>query len=277
MDDSQKPAVQQMAAAITGLLQQLPQLAVLELPGFPVSDAATQQLGGMQGLQEVSLEHVDHMPMCKLQHLPSSVTQVHLQGNSCQTEAFARPSMPPQLQQLAGLLRLELRSCAVPPTVLGAFTRLQVLKLASCTLLPAPDDVDDEEVVFETEGTAALLDVLAGMTCLQDLELSLPGLDTVSTAPQRFSALTASTQLTRLAVDPFSSTPLAKGAARHMFPAGRQLPQLHELTIMPDDAGSDWPLTQWCIDSADIHSIASCCIGLQTLDLGHSVRPGAEV
>jgi hypothetical protein len=277
MDDSQKPAVQQMVAAITGLLQQLPRLAVLELPGIPVSDAAMQQLGCMQGLQEVSLEHVDHMPMCKLQHLPSSVTQLHLLGNSLQTEAFARPSMPPQLQQLAGLLRLELRSCAVPPTVLGAFTRLQVLKLASCTLLPAPDDVDDEEVVFETEGTAALLDVLAGMTCLQDLCLALPGVDTVSTAPQRFTALTASTQLTRLEISPLNCTPLARGAAQYMFPAGRQLPLLQELTIMPEGAESGWPLTERCIDGADIHSIATCCAGLRVLDLGQSVRPGAVV
>jgi hypothetical protein len=273
MDDSQKPAVQQMAAAIAGLLQQLPRLAVLELPGWPMSDAAMQQLGGMQGLQEVSLEHVDHMPMCKLQHLPSSVTQLHLRGNIFQIEAFNSPSMPPQLQQLAGLLRLELHFCAVPPTVLGAFTRLQALKLQACTLLPAPEDNSD----FETEGTAALLDALAGMTCLQDLELALPGLDTVSTAPQRFATLTASTQLTRLEISPLDCIPLAKGAAQYMFPAGRQLPLLQELTIMPEGADSDWPLTQWCIDGADIHSIATCCAGLRVLDLGQSVRPGAVV
>lgn len=51
---------QQLAAAITVLLQQLPRLEVLELPGFPMSDAALQhaaQVGCMQGLQAVSFDH----------------------------------------------------------------------------------------------------------------------------------------------------------------------------------------------------------------------------
>jgi hypothetical protein len=91
-------------------------------------------------------------------------------------EDYRKPSMPPQLQQLSGMLRLELCCCAVPPTMLGAFTRLQALKLQGCTLLPAPADDDD----LETEGTAALLDALAGMTRLQDLVLALQGLDTTT-------------------------------------------------------------------------------------------------
>jgi hypothetical protein len=225
--DGKEATVQQLAEAITGLVQQLPRLAVLELPGIPMPDAAMQQLGCMAGLQQVSLEHVDHMPVCGLQHLPSSVTQLHFRGNLFETEVFKAPSMPPQLQQLAELLRLELHFCAVPQTVLGVFTRLQALKLQYCLLLPAPvvdvdsdDDVNsDDEEVYEPEGTAALLDALAGMTCLQDLGLVLQGVDTVSTAPQLFAALTASTQLTRLAISPQDCIPLAKGAAQYMFPA----------------------------------------------------------
>jgi hypothetical protein len=57
-------ATQQLAAAIPGLLQQLPRLAVLELPGFPISDAAVQQLGCMQGLQELWLEKVCSAMIC---------------------------------------------------------------------------------------------------------------------------------------------------------------------------------------------------------------------
>jgi hypothetical protein len=75
-----KAGVQQVAAAMPRLLQQLPRLAVLELPGIPMSDAAMQQLGCMQGLQQVSLEQVNHMPMYELQHLPSSITQLQFRG-----------------------------------------------------------------------------------------------------------------------------------------------------------------------------------------------------
>jgi hypothetical protein len=276
------PAVQQLAAAIAGLLQQLPRLAVLELPGMPISDAAMQQLGSMQGLQEVVIGRVVHMPMCKLQHLPSSITQLHFNSSKGGRHS-GEPSLLPELQQLSGLLWLELRNCAVPPTVLGAFTRLQGLKLFCCTLQPAPAPVvaapaqviDDDERVYETEGTAALLDALSNMTCLQDLTLSLDGLDTVSTAPQRFAALTASTQLTRLAVSPSDCIPLATGAAQYMFPAGRQLPLLEELIIAPSIAypGSD----RWCLDGADIRSIATCCTGLRKLNISYDLPPGAEI
>ena len=273
---NKEPAVQQLAAAITGLLQQLPRLAVLELPGMPMSEVAMQQLGCMQGLQEVFLEHVDHMPLCDLQHLPSSITQLHFRGNTFQTGP-STSSIPPQLQQLAGLLRLELYGCAVLPNVLGAFTCLQALKLFCCRLLPAPAELDDDDERFgyETEGTAALLGALAGMTCLQDLELALDGLDTVSTAPQRFAALTASTQLTRLAIYPMDCIPLAKGAAQHMFPAGRQLPLLQELAIAQEVTGSG--SARWCLDGTDINGIATCCTGLRELNIAHCVESGVSV
>jgi hypothetical protein len=278
--NSQKFTQEQLAAAITSLLQQLPRLVVLELPGMPISAAAMQQLGSMQGLQEVSLEDVDLMPACALQHLPSSITKLLFRGNKFETQYFSTPSMPPELQQLTGLLRLELYYCAVAETVLGAFTCLQALKLQDCLLLPVVDDSsedgsDHDENVHGQPGTAALLDALAGMTCLQDVELRLRVLDTVSTAPQRFAALTASTQLTRLAIMPRDCIPLAKGAVRYMFPAGRQFPLLQELTISPEVTDSDWAAAdEWCVGSADIKGIAACCTALKQLNIAHIVRPG---
>jgi hypothetical protein len=278
---NKEPAIQQLAAAIAVLLQQLPRLAVLELPRMPMSAAAMQRLGAMQGLQEVRLGRVVHMPMCELQHLPSSITQLLFDSESKGGRHSDEPSLLPELQQLTGLLRLELCDCAVPPTVLGAFTRLQGLRLFCCTLQPAPvaavpaQVIVDDDIVYETEGTAALLDALSKMTCLQDLDLTLEGLDTVSTAPQRFAALTASTQLVRLAVSPLNCVPLATGAAQHMFPAGRQLPLLQELTIASSVGYTGWD--RWCLDDADIHSIAACCTGLRELNLGHNMPPGAEV
>jgi hypothetical protein len=271
-----KPAMQQLAADLPSLLQQLPRLAVLELPGMPMSAAAMQQLGGMQGLHELVLTRAEHMPPCKLQHLPSSITQLQFAGDIyiIGPESGNDPSLPPQLPQLAGLLKLQLQECTFTPTALGAFTRLQELKLRDCTLLPFGADGSE----FDTEGTAALLDALAQMTCLQDLELALEGLDTVSTAPQRFAALTASTHLTRLVLEPDDCIPLAKGAVQYMFPTGRQLPLLQHITIRPhvEDA-QDWDLTEWCIDSADISRIASCCSGLGWLDIARTVKPGAGV
>jgi hypothetical protein len=271
---SKKAAVQQLAVVIPGVLQKLRQLAVLELPGIPMSDAAVQQLCGMQGLQQVLLEHVDHMFPSDLQPLPSNITRLFLRGIRGGTGIpDSHPSLPPQLPQLAGLLQLVLGTCNIPPTVLSAFTHLQVLKLLHCTLLPVPPDSE-----YHTAGTAALLDALAQMTRLQDLHLSLQELDTISTAPQRFAALTASTHLTQLVLKPDEVKPLAQGAVQHMFPAGRLLPLLQHLTISPTaDQPHDWEEEEWCIDGADISRIASCCPGLRRLNIFLSVRPGGVV
>jgi hypothetical protein len=206
--------VQQLAAAFTGLLQQLPRLAVLELPGIPISAAAMQQLGSMQGLLEVSLEHADYMPACELQQLPSSITQLHFNGNLY--GVGTGPQLPPQLQQLTGLLKLKLLYGVFQPAVLGPLTSLQALQLQYCRL-PLYGDFE----AFDTEGTAALLDALSKLTRLQELGLSMKGLDTVSTAPQRFAALTASTQLTLLVLNPDDKMPLPKGAA-HVYVSCRQ-------------------------------------------------------
>jgi hypothetical protein len=267
-----KTKMQPVAAAITGLLQQLPRLAVLELHGMPMSAAAMQQLGGMQGLQEVSLQQTGYMPACDLQQLPSSITQLQFHGNLYGHSVG--PASLPKLQQLTGLLQLTVQCCVIQPAALGFLTRLQELSLLSCRL-PLLED-DDEDI--DTAGTAALLDALSKLTCLQELSLSLEGLDTVSTAPQRFAALTASTHLKQLVLNPTDLTPLSRGAAQYMFPAGKQLPSLQVLTISPiaeclTDLGTE---DEWCLEGADICNIAACCTGLQELDMAHSVRPGVD-
>lgn len=237
----------------------------------------------MRGLQEVRLGRVVHMPVCELQHLPSTITQLHYSGSKHKRHSN-KQSLLPELQHLTGLLRLELHCCAVPPAVLSVFTRLDALKLHRCNLLPVPAQAHGpapgpvivaDRHIYETEGTAALLDALSKMTRLQDLSLCLEGLDTVRTAPQRFAALTASTQLKRLAVSPLGRVPLATGAAQYMFPAARRLPVLEELTIAP--LLGNPTSHQWCLDGADIHSIATCCSGLRKLNISHNLPPGAEV
>lgn len=115
-----KPAAQQVAAAMPGLLQQLPLLSVLELPGLPVTGAAAQQLSAMRGLQHLVLEGVMHVPVGKLRHLPSSITCLKLQGQ------YDATCLPPDLPQLPGLLHLEASYCGVHPGALASCTQLQV-------------------------------------------------------------------------------------------------------------------------------------------------------
>lgn len=258
--------VQQVAAAIPRLLQQLPLLSVLNLPNIPFTDAAVQQAAAMQGLQQIAIQHVQEVPVCDIRHLPSSITELELHGNMFHDES---PSLPPELQQLSKLLRLRLTWCAVPPAVLGSVPQLRMLRLQDCTLLP--NRVRD---TIQTEGTAALLEALPKLTCLEDLQLDLQGLDSISIGPQHFSALTASSHLTQLRLVPEKRMPVPNGAVQHMFPAGRQMPVLQELRISPRfRAGSD----EWCIDSGDIRRISSCCPRLQGLEIMGSVRPGADL
>jgi hypothetical protein len=256
-------AVQQLAAAAPAMLQRLPRLVVLELPGTPLSDEALQQLASMQGLRQVTLSREQHAAACDLQLLPSSITQL-----CCKTsgDGEEKASLPPQLQQFTGLLNLQLGYCLLPPTLLGSVTQLQALRLEFCTLLPL--DLEDE---IETEGTAALLDTLPKLKHLQHLDLQDIALDTTGTSPQRFTALTASSHLTRLVVESYHA-PLPEGAVQHMFPAHHQQLQLRWLSISTELSYTN----EWCIDSAALSSIISCCPALQHLDVTCTVQPGSD-
>ena len=66
---------------------------------MPMSAAAMQQLGGMHALQQVLLEQGNHMPMCQLQHLPSSITQLEFRGKTY-GDGVPPYSLPDELLQL---------------------------------------------------------------------------------------------------------------------------------------------------------------------------------
>jgi hypothetical protein len=271
-DSRNTPATQAVAAVMPGLLQQLPRLSFLEIPGFPLTDAAMQQMGKMQDLQDVHMLHGSRILIAVLSLLPSSVAKLQLQGGIF-SDAAATPNLPPQLQQLTALLHLQLCNCEFPPGVLGSVMQLQHLRLAHCNLLPAA--VLDELDELEAEGTAALLNVLPRLARLQHLELELQQLGTVSIAPERFSALTASTHLTNLVVHPAHVTPLPLNAVKHMFPAGRHMPLLHTLHISPELELHDEELS--CMDSDDLASICRSCPALHQLDISGAVQPGADL
>jgi hypothetical protein len=263
-------AVQQVAQAFESMLAQLPRLSVLEVPGLPVSKAAAQAMGRLQGLQQLGYAHLTHMPLLDLQLLPSSITQLSLDGNSVK-HFDDSTTLPQQLpQQLTGLLRLELEWCRVPATVFGSITQLQALHLNSCRVLPL--SLGGE---FDHEGLPALLDALPKLTCLQDFELYRISPDEAIINLQRFSALTASSHLTRLVLGREQDQPLPEAAAlQHMFPAGRPALQLRELSITPGGPG---PFDEWCIDTAGLRAIARSCPALQRLDIAEAVEPDTDL
>lgn len=259
-------AVQEMAEVMPRLLQQLPRLTVLDIPGLPIPDAAGCELGAMLGLRHVSLTQARHMPTFDLQLLPSSVTELRVHGNAVHTN---NPSLPLQMAQLTALLHLSLDSCAVPSVVLGSIPQLQKLTMEDCLLLTGNHDDDFGD--FDAAGTETLLDVLPKPTALQALELKLDSLDTSGdVAPQRFSALTASSCLTELVISPPGCASLPRGAAQHMFPAGRQMPLLQHLSISPHVEDDTLDEDDCCIDTADLSSILACCSGLQWLEIERS-------
>lgn len=91
---------------------------------------------------------------------------------------------------------------------------------------------------------------------------------------QLLSALTASTQLTRLAVWetdqglPGIPMPLPKGALQAMFPPPKQWPFLQTLHIAVLEAdGHPFEADNWCVDAADIGCLAKCLPALSSLSL----------
>jgi hypothetical protein len=277
-----KDAVQQVADAIASFLQRMPHLSVLELPGFPFTDAAVQQTAVLHELQDISLTQAACVPAFDLQQLPSSITRLQL----CDDSPYDSPGLPRDLLQLSGLLHLDLRSCTVPATLLASVTQLQELLLEDCRLLPE-DRLDDSGA----GGTIAFLDVLTQLTCLQNLTLYQQPLETDIVAPQHFSALTASSQLSRLYVLQPDEMPLPRGAVQHMFPPGRQMPFLQHITISPgrDIAPGDAPPDDdpyggppppppedWCMDADDMGRVFSACKALQDLDITSSSDPKAS-
>jgi hypothetical protein len=220
--------------------------------------------------------------------LPSSITQLHYNDNAHEEihHYDMKARVPRELPQLTGLLHLALSTVAIPSTVLRGFSRLQKLHLDRCTLLPTDSegagglgDIGGFAQV-DSKGTAALLDALQQLTCLQHLQLNLDRLDTGTTPPHVFAALTASSHLTGLFLEPKTRIPLPKGAIQHMFGAGKQLPLLRQLAIANHDDSSyfnGWPDDQWTIDGQDLYVIASACPALQLLDITLSVKPDAEL
>jgi hypothetical protein len=242
------------------LLEQLPELEVLSLD-FPPSNEALMVTSTMQRLQQVTLKDTKRVPYGNLRQLPSSITELQLLG---WTRSMS--NLPPELPQLSGLQQLKVHSCTVPPSVLGSITQLQGLHLECCALDNQPGH----------NSTAALLEVLPKLTCLQDLHLDLQGFDCGSIAAQHFSALTARSHMTHLALTADQQMPVPEGAVQHMFPRGSQMPFLQHLRVSPESS-IPFSLTGSCMDSTDLGHIITCCPGLRCMDIRSSIEPNADV
>jgi hypothetical protein len=117
-----------------------------------------------------------------------------------------------------------------------------------------------------------LLSLLRQMTQLQHLQVSKMQLDELTDLKQ-LSALTASPQLTSLAVLARFYTPIPLHGLEHMLPQGRQLTQLRVLRLQGSEANSH----DQCLDSYDIQRIAEACPGLTELTLKGVVNWGANL
>jgi hypothetical protein len=106
-------------------------------------------------------------------------------------------------------------------------------------------------------GTSQLLLLLSRLTALRELKLFELYGDWPQQQLAQFSALTASSNLQELWI---RDCDMPGAAWVHMFPAGRQLPKLHTVTMDWDD---DNPPAAF--DSTAIARLASCCLAVKGL------------
>jgi hypothetical protein len=225
------------------------------------SAVAVEAISSLTALQQLELA-VDLCP--GLPQLPASLQQLHIHS-----QPDCHLGCPPNSTlQLTNLRQLELRGVrGVDPAAINGMSQLQHLV------------IDLPEVDYIT----ALLPVLASCTQLQHLDLNysdpvpagLGGFDgaeeeAASEEPElderACAALTASTQLTHLAVRGY----LPADAGRHMFPEGRQLPQLHTLCM-------DYDGSPECVfdERESFPRFISACPALRSMRLARIVSQGA--
>ena len=140
--------------------------------------------------------------------------------------------------QLSGVVEVE-------PGVLTGKTKLQHLQLVECVLLGR-------------DGEAQLLSRLQPLQQLTHLSLR-ETLRSGDSSPASYSALTASSKLEDLDI---SWCKLPDGVWQHVFPAGRQLPQLRWLNLEIPETQSNWPA-----EAPGNSSLVSCCPSLQDLNI----------
>lgn len=270
------------AEAMAMLLANLPNLSMLHVTTLDStnSDAGLRQISSMQHLQQLSVCDCDRAPGV-FGLMPSSLTAVHLQGPAKFTTAAA--------DQLSELLDLQLGSVTVDPSLLNSFPALQQLVLREVQYQPAA--LRSNARLTEQQHAQSMHQLLAAvgqMASLQHLELdNMPSLHDFclpSSDSGRFTALTASSQLSYLHAAAKKRQVLPAQAQQYMLPAGACMQRLHALKLI--GAGSVRP-SRWdtsphadiqgaaCVDAADINRIAECCPALRELCLHNALHDAA--
>jgi hypothetical protein len=240
-------------AALMQALPQLQALASLEPDSELSSPVVLKHVKVMQQLQNLSSTKSD-----KFSSLPQSLTRLQLKAY-CGPDRWQRPTQlsprtAPRICQLATLQVLELQNIfPLDSAVLASISILQQLSL--------------ESVRFQ-EGESPPLLVFSKLTALKSLSIKLAcnWLGLPSNAPQaalcvvasltdaEAAALTASSQLTALHLGGLANK-LRPQLYSSMFPAGRQLPNLLELSVSTDLLSN----------TAVLQHVASSCTSLTSL------------
>jgi hypothetical protein len=152
----------------------------------------------------------------------------------------------PGIEHLTALHYLEAVSCDLEPSCLLPLTT----NLTSLHL----DGVELEPFDAQPEAVLQLLQVVARLPALRMLVLECIEAQCPQQQLSAYSALTASSNLQQLRL---RNCDLPTAARVHVFPAGRQLPQLTSFWAWP---GS--------LDSAAIARLVSCCPAVEGLCVG---------
>jgi hypothetical protein len=250
--------VKKLSTALEQVLQRLSCLQRLSLHSMNLGAAALAPLSSSSSLVYASL-HLARLRSAAV-HLPASLTELNCRGWG------SRAMLPAQLPQLSGLQRVNLRDGHFYPSVLGSMHHLQQLHIEGC-LLP-----DEQPAAAARAPVMALLDALGCLRKLTSLCIHCINLDCSGVPAQAFSALTVASGLQHLTFDMHDyDAPL--GAVQHMFPAGKQLPQLNTLGF---ESLSDAEPGEGYMTAADVRSIAAACPALERLGLDNALLRHAE-
>jgi hypothetical protein len=171
--------------------------------------------------------------------------------------------LPDSASRLVNLRELKL-SAELSPVALASMTLLTELVLFDCNSAASVLGND----------TTDCLAALRGMSQLQVLQVSDSfGALLQAAEPHACAALTASSQLTYLEISAELGQLLPATALQHMFPAGKQLPQLQRLLFHCANRERD----EGCITTAELSSLVRACPGLECLSLTCAVAADADI
>jgi hypothetical protein len=189
---------------------------------------------------------------------------LRLNGSAYNGDVSLKASMLSGLQRLT---RLKLQNfhnytegTGLDPEVIAGKTQLEHLKVVKCRI---------------TGGSAGVAQLLSHLQPLQQLTYLHVGdgffIRQASPPSAAYSALTGSSKLQHLDI---SSCLLPHDVWQHVFPAGRQLPNLWQLDVRGINRGNDSHSDMSTVPEAS--RLVSCCPGLQSLNM-QSLQCTAEL